>query len=66
MKESCPRFKLAMSNNQTVCIWWDMKDHLKDDCPDFIKIAVDAMAIFQEKLYGENPHKEIKKITNSF
>ena len=62
VNEICPSVKTALDNNQVVYLWSDMENHLKSNCPEFIQIAIEAMTLFQKKLYGENPREEILKI----
>lgn len=56
VKKSCPVIETPFGSNEHtqrhLVLWVDFEKHIKDDCPEFIKEAVSAMADFQRKLYG--------------
>jgi hypothetical protein len=47
-------------------LFCDAKNYIADDCPEFIKGAITAMAEFQVLLFGADPRTEIENILESF
>ncbi|MGB0452590.1 MAG: hypothetical protein ACPGJV_02665 [Bacteriovoracaceae bacterium] len=69
IKKKCPFVKLpsvTSSNNTSLSrklyLWVDIEEHLYDEVPDFFKIAVRSLALFQRKLFNGNTHLEIEKM----
>lgn len=63
LKKSCPTIQVANKNVQRAYLWHDINKHLKKDSPDLLKQCAEAIADFQEWLYGsKNPRAEIVKM----
>jgi hypothetical protein len=70
VKSSCPFFVLPFIRNtdsvssakRTLYLWVDMEKYLRNDCPEFIKSAIIAMAEFQRWIFSNDVHKEIIKL----
>lgn len=58
-KPGCPYIK---TEHGFIYLWSDLENYLAADCPEFIVTAVKAMAEFQRKILGENPHVEAVNI----
>ena len=67
----CPAIKLPILrviNGDTrqarkIFLWVDLENHLKDDCPEFIKDAIRTMAEFQRWIFkSDNPRNEIERM----
>jgi hypothetical protein len=66
VKPECPTLKKDNLwrdvGGTEMVLFCDAVKYLEDDCPDFVKEAIQAMAEFQEKLFGKNPRVEIENI----
>lgn len=51
--------------NQMV-LFCDAVNYIRKDCPEFVALAIKAMAEFQIKLYGDDPRLEIENIIEAF
>lgn len=60
----CPRIKTFFwetrskargQYNRKICLWTDMKNHLRPEVPNFIGEAIVSLANFQTWLHGNNP-----------
>ena len=59
--------KRQISGDPTkIVIFSDAVNFLRKDCPDFVQIAIKAMAEFQNKLFGNDPRAEIENILFAF
>lgn len=57
-----PYFVRKGEYSRKLALWVDIHDHLKSDCPDFVKDAISALAKFQTWLYGDDPRLAILNI----
>lgn len=48
--------------DRTMVLFCDAIHYLRPDCPEFVKQAIQAMAEFQKKLFGNDPRAEIENI----
>lgn len=71
VRKSCPSIdtRFWAQRRQTrefgrqLYLWVDMENHLRSDCPTFIKQAVETMAMFQRWLHDcERPQRRIRNI----
>ena len=71
VKNSCPRIetkfwaqrKRSGVYGRKLCLWVDMRNHLRPEIPKYMKDAIETLAKFQEWLfYPENPKSAILKM----
>lgn len=65
---SCPFFKRLMQRRvkqstsmQSIALWIDIEDHLKDSIPKSIREAISALAVFQRKLHDAKTNAECRQ-----
>lgn len=65
LKKSCPLThgqSCHGGGSGAIFLWVDAVNHIKGDCPEFIKEAIFAMSFFQNKLFNGKAKNKIKKI----
>lgn len=53
---------LKTHGGQYLCLWVDMRKHLRPDVPAFMRDAIGTMADFQVWIFGQNVRREILKV----
>lgn len=66
INDNAMAFKTKLKSIPEIYTWQTLKENLKNDCPLFLKEAIEVGYNFHVWLYGENPNKKIENIISHY